>query len=298
MLVRPASSLWRIEDIVTKVNLRQADLLNDASLEALLAETRPGVVFHLAGDTAGRRWSAGLGELNSSLDSNLKGTLNLVKALHRLDLRPRFIRAGGLSEYGAAPAPFDERARELPLSAYGASQAATTMFLGALRDFLAFPVITLRLASVYGPGSRDSFFLPSLILHCIQRRQFHMTDGGQRWAFIYIDDVVDAFLKAAQSHVSQGEIINIGPAECYTLREIAGMVARKTDACNWVSAGARPAQAGDIPHLHCAISKAREILNWSPVTPLDAGLDVTIAWYRKYLDEPKLAVQEATDDTL
>ena len=201
LLVRPGSSLWRIEDILPKVRLLHGDLLDAASLDACLDEARPDVVYHLAGDTSGRHWCSNLEELDSSIGANLNGTLNLVRSLHKRKLHSRFVRAGGLAEYGSAPVPFDERDQEKPVSAYGASQAAATMFLGALKQFLAFPMITLRLASIYGPGRETGFFLPSLIVHCLESKDFNMTNGDQLWDLVYIDDAVDAFLRAAQSQI-------------------------------------------------------------------------------------------------
>lgn len=291
VLVRPGSSTWRLGDSLARVRVCVGNLLDSASLVACLRQEQPDIVFHLAADTSSRRWSPQLDELDTSIDTNLKGTLHLVKAVHALGLRPRFVRAGGLAEYGGARLPFEECDRETPLSAYGASQAATTAFLGALRYALPFPLITLRLASVYGPGRATDFFLPSLIVHCLEGRDFHMSNGDQIWDIVYVDDVVDAFLRAARRHLESGEVINIGCGRGHTLREIAEFVVRKTGTRSQIRGGAIAASAGDIPHLYCNNSRARELLGWVPTTPLDTGLDRTIDWYRQHLAEAKLAVE-------
>jgi nucleoside-diphosphate-sugar epimerase len=281
ILARPASSLWRIEDFVQKVTVWRSDVTDPASLGKCVESSRPGAVFHLAGDTSARVWTAGLGELDSSIDVNLRGTLNLLRALQKT--RPRkFIRAGGLAEYGEEHPPFDEEQRERPVSAYGASQAATTMCLSALRRQLAFHALTLRFAAVYGPGRSPDFFLPALILSLLEGRDFEMTAGDQLWDLIYVEDAVEALMKALHADTSTVDLVNIGGGCACSLREIAAAVKRKIGGPGRVLAGAIPPRAGDIQNLYCRCDRAREVLAWQPHTSLDAGLDRTIAWYREW----------------
>lgn len=282
VFARPAGDLRRIEEILPKITLWRGDLLDPDAVRQCVDALRPEIVFHLAGNTAGRRWSRNLAELDQSIATNLHGTLNLVRALHGSDLPPsRFIRAGGLAEYGDAPVPFREHQRELPVSAYGASQAATTMFMSALARQLSFPAITLRFAAVYGPGRNENFFLPSLIVRCLAGRDFEMTAGDQPWDLVYIDDAVDALLKASSTAVPAGEIINIGSGCARTLREIAELVVRKIGGPTRLHVGAISLAAGDVTELYCEIEKANSVLGWQPQIDLNTGLERTIDWYRR-----------------
>jgi len=279
VLARPSSSLWRIEDVVSKVTVWRAELADEPALTACVTGCAPEVVYHLAGDTSGRRWTEDLAELERCIGANLLGTLHLLRALRQ---RPPVcvVRAGGLSEYGDAPVPFEEEQRERPVSAYGASQAATSMFVSALSTQLCFPVITLRFAAVYGPRRDESFFLPSVVVRCLEGKDFEMTSGDQMWDMVYIDDAVDALLKAAGAGLRESQTINIGGGAWCTLREIAERVAEKTGGRSRILAGALAVQGGDIRQLYCRIDRAKDLLGWQPVTDLDTGLDRTIAWYR------------------
>ena len=289
VLVRPDSSLWRIEDVVSELTLWRGDLTDFPSLERCVAGSKPDVVFHLGGGSFGRPWGADLNEIDSIIEVNVKGTLNLLRAIHKSQLHlKRFVRTGGLLEYGDGPLPFDETQRELPASAYPASQAATTMLLNALYQQLTFPVITLRLASVYGPARSADFFLPSLVIHCLEGRDFEMTAGEQMWDLIYVDDVIDAYVKVVQADIDTGEIINIGTGEAFKLREVAEIIVGKTESEKLLKIGALPEQAGKIRHLQCRIGKAKKLLGWSPTTSLDIGLERTIAWYRTHLKQVQL----------
>jgi nucleoside-diphosphate-sugar epimerase len=283
VLVRPQSDLWRIKELAPKIIPWRGDVTDLGSVERCVTQAQPEIVFHLAGDTSGRRWSQSLSELDQSIEVNLCGTLNVLRSLHAAPKPPmRFVRAGGLAEYGNAPVPFDERQREMPASAYGASQAAATMFLSALSRQLAFPAVTLRFAAVYGPGRSEDFFLPSLIARCLEGRDFEMTGGDQPWDLVYVDDAVDALLRATEAAIEPGEVINIGSGLGPTLREIADRVVRKIGSGR-LRVGAVPIVAGDVRQLYCRNDRAAAILGWRPRVDLDTGLDRTIAWYRQRL---------------
>ena len=269
-----------------RIRIWKGDIADAASIQACVDAVRPELVFHLAGDTSGRRWAGGLSELDTSLQVNLGGTLNLIRALQALPVAPRrLIRAGGLAEYGEARAPFAEEDLPMPVSAYGASQAAATIAVHAMRRQLKFPVITLRFAAVYGPGRSEDFFLPSLIIHCLKGMEFPMTAGDQPWDLIYVDDTVDALIRASSAEVAGGEIINIGSGRRPTLREIAGLVVEKIGGAASLRIGARAPSAGDIAELYCRIDKAKSLLGWEPNVALNDGLDRTIAWYRERMGQ-------------
>jgi UDP-glucose 4-epimerase len=282
VLTRPVSNLLRIEEVLPQITLWHGDLVDAGSVKQCVDAVRPELIFHLGGHTAGRRWSQNLAELDESIAVNLHGTLNLVRALQASAQPPSgFIRAGGLAEYGDASAPFDEDQRERPISAYGASQVATTMFLSALSPQLSFPAITLRFAAVYGPGRNQDFFLPSLIVRCLEGRDFEMTAGEQPWDLVYIDDAVDALLLASSQAIAPGEVINIGSGCARTLREIAELVVRKIGGPGRLRLGAISVAAGDPRELYCRVEKAHSMLGWRPQVDLDTGLDRTIEWYRQ-----------------
>lgn len=283
VLARAQSIPWRIDDLASRLTVWRCDLTDPPSLDRCLSNIKPDLVFHLSGNTSGKTWSENLSELDLSIQVNLQGTLNLVRALHTLKLCPlRFVRGGGISEYGIAPVPFREDEREQPMSAYSASQAAATMFLGALSRHLAFPVVTIRLPSVYGPARSLDSFVPSLIAHCLESRDFDMGAGDLRWDMLYVEDAVDALLRASEANIPSGEIINLSSGTLRSLREVAEMIVRKIGSSSQLRVGSLPSR-GDIEDMYSSGEKARELLHWAPKISLDTGLDTTILWYRRHL---------------
>lgn len=286
LLVRPRNSYWRIEDVISKVTLWHGELTDIASIQRCIAGAKPTTVFHLGASTAGRRWTNDMRVVESSIDVNLKGTLNLMYALHDADLPvKRIIRTGSLLEYGSGPVPYEEGQREFPASPYTASQVATTVFLQALAlSGINLPVVNLRLGWVYGPTGPSDYFIASLIMQCLERREFNMTAGVQKRDFVYVSDVVDACIKASAAEAAIGEIINIGGGKVYRLREVGEMIVSKMATTSRLNFGDLNDRIGDAGDAYCNNAKAKKLLGWSPVTSLADGLDQTIAWYAEHGD--------------
>lgn len=281
VLVRPSRSPGRIADVLSDLSIWPGDVTDALNVQECVATISPEIVFHLAGATEGRIIDPGLTGLDRSFDTNLHGSLNVIRAAQSAGSRLRkFIRLGGLAEYGNGPTPFREEQREAPASTYAASQVAVTHLGQMLARTLNFPIVTLRPALTYGPAQSEDFFIPSCIRHCLRGVPFEMTSGEQSRDLVYIDDVVDALLKAAKSSSVSGEVINIGSGRDCRIREVAETIVRMSGANIPLRIGAKADHPADIRCLFCSPAKAERILNWRALTPLDAGLQKTISWFR------------------
>lgn len=285
LLVRPRSHFDRLADVRVSVAHTALELADKPALAACLRGVQPDVVFHLAGVTAGRGTDARLASaaalLEHSYEVNLTGTLHLLLAVAHEAPAARVIRTGGLAEYGNGPVPFREEQREAPVSPYAASQvAATHLGQSVVRQF-GLAVTTVRPALTYGPAQSDSFFIPSLILACLEGRPFDMTTGTQTRDFVYVDDVVGALVAAATAPGVAGQIVNAGSGREVRIDEVASLIVRMTGGRTALRVGAQPGRPGDLERLFCDPERARQLLGWVARTSLDAGLERTIAWYRE-----------------
>jgi nucleoside-diphosphate-sugar epimerase len=281
VLVRRALADGRLSSLEGRISAQRGDVTDLAAVRAALAESRAEVVFHLAADTGARRAELGWDGVARALRVNLDGTLTVLRAVQESSHEvAAFVRAGGLEEYGAGPIPYREGQREAPISAYSASQVAATHFCQVLQRDTAAAIITLRPALVYGPGQSDDFFIPSLIRSCLANAPFEMTSGEQGRDLLYVDDVVEAFARAASRPELRGQVVNVGAGVEYAMRDVARMIVRLTGSTAPLDVGAKPARAGDIAHLLADASLARERLGWSAHVGLEEGLQRTITWYR------------------
>jgi nucleoside-diphosphate-sugar epimerase len=210
--------------------------------------------------------------------AHFDGMLNLVECLNR-DCLKRFVQIGSSDEYGGSPSPQREDMREKPISPYSLAKVSATRFLEMLRITENFPAVTLRLFLTYGPGQDNKRFLPQIIRGCLDDRRFPVSAGTQIRDFCYVDDIVMGILKSLTADNICGEIFNLGSGQPVSIRHMIERV-QALIGKGKPEFGAIPMRTGENPALFADISKARRILGWEPVIPLDQGLLQTIDFFR------------------
>jgi nucleoside-diphosphate-sugar epimerase len=278
ILLKKKSNPFRIKDIAGDITLSYGDIRDCSDVSLCLKSVRPQIIFHLA---ALRNVKRDPELIEQMIDINLKGTINLLRGVIEENINIEcFVSTGSSEEYGDGPTPFNEDQREIPVSPYSASKVAATYFSQMLCKTMHLPVVTLRPLLTYGPYQDTDMFIPALIQHCLERKDFPMTEGDQTREFNYVDDIVDAYLLAAVSPEAAGEVINIGNGIEYRIRDVAEMIVRMTGNPIQLKIGALPKRPGETKHFFCNNEKAKRLLGWSPKTDLNEGLKKTIDWYR------------------
>lgn len=276
----------RLAPLRAQLSVWRADVTDRDALHAAFEGAAPDLVVHLAADTTVRRTDEGWAGVERSVRVNLEGTLAVVRetidARHPVSV---FLRAGGLEEYGAGETPYVETQREQPISPYSASQVAATHYCEMLQRETQTPLITLRPALVYGPAQSTDFLIPSLITSCLRGIDFDMTAGTQYRDLLYIDDLIEAFVRALTREAVRG-VINVGHGIEHAVRDVALEIVRLCGSASRLRLGARPARPADLAHLVTSTRRSSELLDWRPAVPLTNGLGRTIAWYRTQLAEP------------
>lgn len=252
---------------------------NDAvEIQRALAGVRPDIVINLAGGgiKPGERTAVNLS------DGNRRLTLNLLKGC--VETQPKlFIQAGSWSEYSAGTdrQPIAEHHPLTTKPGYGAAKtAATTEGSTAARN-LGLPFVALRLFNVYGPGEAPLRLIPFIIDHLNRHMDVPLTLGDQVRDFIFIDDVVSAFIEAAHSvTLSPGSVYNICTGEPASVRQVAEGVAkalkRPTSSLHF---GDLPSRADEPNWVVGDGRKFRSATNWSPKTILDQGIIKMVGHY-------------------
>jgi len=251
------------------------DLRDFLKVKQVVRDIEPHKVFHLA---AYVDVSRSFDIIEEMIDINVKGTINLLRALEGINY-DSFINTGSSEEYGDNPTPFREDQIPNPVSPYSASKASTTLFCRMLHKTMGLPIITLRPFPTYGPGQESKMLIPELIRSMMQGRALKMTPGEQTRDFIYIEDVIDGFIKASICSKAKGEIINIGSGREYKIKDVVKLTVRLMRASITPEMGALPYRPGEAWHFYCDNSKAKSILGWEPRVELEDGLQRTIDWH-------------------
>lgn len=276
--VRSKESAWRLQSVISKIAVYEANLLNPLELMQVIENGRPDIVFNVASSTDTRRTF-------DILDSVILGTYGVARAVLGACITggvQKLVHFGTIEEYGMGPELFLESAHEKPVSPYSLGKTMATHAVLLAGRLTALKVCVVRPASTFGPGKDFGLMLiPNLIKSGIEGREFDMNDGEQWRDFIYVDDVVRGALMAGISEKVNGEIINLGSGKRTKVREVAEVVNNamgNSIKINFGSQEYRPLD-GDA----CLNSdKAYELLRWKASTDIIDGIEKTVAWYREY----------------
>ena len=215
--------------------------------------------------------------------ANATATLSMLLAAR--DARvPRFVYAGSSSVYGDQPG---RRKREdmdpRPLSPYAVAKLTGEHYTRLFATLWGMETVTLRYFNVFGPHqdahSPYSGVMGLFITALLEgRAPVVYGDGKQSRDFTYVDNVVDANLRALEAGGLRGQAVNVAMGNAVTLnallQTLSRLVGRRARAKR-----ARP-RAGDIRHSLADISAARRLLGYRPVVDFRTGLERTVEWYR------------------
>jgi nucleoside-diphosphate-sugar epimerase len=283
VLVRSGARLDRL-GTEPAVKVWHGDITDVAAVTACFVGARPSTVFHLAGHTAARRSPTDREQGLQALQVNLHGALHMLHAAEACGAPvQRFVRIGGLEEYGAGPTPSREDQRERPRSPYSASQVAATHWCQMMQPHLAFPVVTLRPSLVFGPGQSTDFLIPALIDSLLQGRRFATTAGAQSRDLVFVDDAVGAMRAAVSADGLRGAVINVSSGGNFIIREVVSTIADMLNARDLLDIGVAPEREGDLACLTGDPSEAERLLGWRATTSLRDGLQLTIDWHKDQL---------------
>jgi UDP-glucose 4-epimerase len=232
------------------------------------------VVFHLAAQ-AGVRASWGR-SFELYTEWNVLATQRLLEAART---RPpaRFVYASSSAVYGRSELPMREESPTRPLSPYGVSKLAAEHLCGLYAAAYGVPTVSLRYFTVYGPRQRPDMAFHRFIRALRRDRPIPLFgDGRQTRDFTFVDDVVEATLRAATAALDPGEVLNVAGGGRVELREAIETLAAIVGRPARLAPGAAP--AGEMLHTYADTARASARLGWRPRTTLAEGLRAEAAW--------------------
>ncbi|MFX1392082.1 MAG: NAD-dependent epimerase/dehydratase family protein [Promethearchaeota archaeon] len=273
-------NIWRIDD-TSKCRFFNADLRNLQETKKIINKIKPEIIFHLAG------------KINTQIDQdaifqvfsmNFEVTKNLLLALNEYNY-DLFINTGTGNEYGNKKPPFKETDRVSPISPYSASKIATSYFCEMMSNVYKKPIITVRPFLIYGPKQISRSLIPSLIFSGIENKEISLTACEQTRDFIFIEDIVDAFISLAKNAkiVEKMGIFNIGSGIGTQIIEIVRFIEKKLKKTKFI-VGARDYRPGETMHHYSSIAKIINAINWRPKWTLEDGINKTIEWWQNNRD--------------
>ena len=257
-----------------------ADITDRDQLRAAVAHARPELVIHLAA------YGARSAERDAALLQavNVTGTSNLLSAV---PASVRFVMAGTCAEYGDVHGPAVETMPCQPTTAYARAKHEAVLLATGDAERSGRPVVVLRPYGPFGPGDDPNRVLPAAIAGLIEGRDVAVTAGTQVRDFSYVDDHVEAIVRAATvADLQPGAIFNIGTGIGVTVREALTRIQEIIGGPGRLQFGARAMRADDIQEMVPDVSAARNGLGFEVRTTFDEGVRRTAAFMRGELPDP------------
>ena len=254
----------------------------DPSVAEVIERSKPEVVFHLAAQIDVR-----VSVLDPSLDArvNILGSLNVIEGARRAGSRKLVFASSGGTIYGVVDPedlPVTEGHSQHPVAPYGVSKKVVTDYLYAFRELHQMEYTSLALANVYGPR-QDPHGEAGVVAIFAGRLLSGESctifgDGSQTRDYVYVDDVVDAFVRAAES--GSGLLCNIGTGiETSVTALYEAMAVNAGVATKAVLA---PARDGELQRSSLDATRAKMHLGWEPFTDLSSGTAEVLDFFRAH----------------
>ncbi|GIU85329.1 MAG: putative UDP-glucose 4-epimerase GalE1 [Acidimicrobiales bacterium] len=277
-----------LRDACAAAGGREAELVvqdvREEAVPELLRRHAPDVVFHLAAQADVRR---SLADPVLDAEVNVVGTLRVLEGARLAGCEKIVFASSGGTIYGEcdeAALPVGESHPQRPVSPYGVSKKVAVDYLDVYRRWYGLRWTALALANVYGPRQDPHGEAGVVAIFCSrmlagEKCTIYGT-GEQTRDFVYVDDVADAFVRAA----TRGEgLVNIGTGVQTSVVTLHRMLAEIVGADSTPEFA--PERPGELARSALDPGLASLALDWRPTTPLESGLRETVAWFRNRLGE-------------
>ena len=268
-----------LEEIKGDLDFVQGSLADEASLKKAIEDVE--LVFHEAAIPSVPR---SVENPRQTHIASVESTFSLLLAAREHKVK-RVVYAASSSAYGDQPTlPKVETMLPEPLSPYAVAKLVGEHYCQVFTRVYGLETVSLRYFNVFGPRQDPSSQYSGVVSRFISdllggERPVIYGDGEQSRDFTYIQNVVDANLKAAESAKGIGQVINIANGERISLNQLLDELKSLTGKPDVVADYQEP-RAGDVKHSLADITRARELLGFEPRVGLRPGLELTIDWWK------------------
>jgi UDP-glucose 4-epimerase len=286
------ANFFNIDGIADRVRVNIADVRLESTMNHLVRDRE--VIFNLAGQVS---HIDSMKDPYADLEINCRSQLSILEACRKSNPRVKVVFAGTRQVYGKPDSlPVTEAHLVRPVDVNGINKAAGENYHILYNNVFAVRACSLRLTNVYGPRQlirhNRQGFIGWFIRLALEGREIQIFgDGSQIRDFVYVDDAVDAFLRAGASDACNGHVFNVGGAEPISHRDLVSLLidVAGTGSVRYVPWPAEK-KLIDIGSFYADSSRFRSAVGWEPRVSLRNGLARTLDYYRahadQYLDDP------------
>ncbi len=256
----------------------------DPHVKDILLQEKPDAIVHLAAQISVTK---SIADPVLDAERNIRDSLQLLQSAVDAGVQKVVFASSGGAIYGdhpKRPTPLLETAQ--PLSPYGVAKQSFEWYLGHFYKEHGLQYVSLRFSNLFGPrqqvtkpmgeGNVISLFLDRILVTGEPITIFG--DGTSSRDFLYVDDAVDAILKALdQPYVG---VVNVGTGKATTVQGLYDLVTMIHGTTHPVLH--EPYRKGEVMHSIIHPGSAKKLLNWKPKVSFKTGLKRTYAWYKEH----------------
>jgi UDP-glucose 4-epimerase len=287
MMPRLGGNLFNVKEIADRIHINFSDVRDSHSMDYLVKDQ--AYIFHLAGQV---NHVDSIRNPIQDLDINCRGTLVLLESCRKVNPEVKIIFAGTRGEYGSSVTlPVAEDHPTNPKGIYAVTNLSAEKMILVYQDVHKIQGACLRITNTYGPRhqmAHDEYgVLNWFIRKAIDDEPIPVFgDGRILRDFLFVDDLVNCFLRTATSKKAYGEVFNVGTGVPINFIELAEKIVQIAGtgkvAFTEFTQERKEVEPGDY---YTNISKIKRIVGWEPETSLEEGLRTTIEFYRKYKNQ-------------
>lgn len=270
-----------LAEVFDQIQLIEGDIRDPILVERTFTKGAFEHVVHLAA-RAGVRPS--IKDPKLYFTTNIDGTFNLLDAC-RYHGVSRFTFASSSSVYGVnKKVPFAEADPiQRTISPYAATKLAGEQICSNYAHLFGIACTCLRFFTVYGPRQRPDLAISKFTRKILRGESIEQYgDGSTSRDYTYIDDIVSGIVSAMNYQKTNYEVFNLGGSATTTLSEMIKLVEAATGERAKIEQ--HPDQPGDVPRTYADVTKASQLLDYSPQTPIATGIQKYVEWYRSIND--------------
>ena len=278
-------NLFNIDGIESQVRVNIGDVRQQSTMNYLVRDRE--IIFNLAGQVS---HIDSMRDPETDLEINCRAQLTLLEACRRYNPGVKVIFAGTRQVYGRpSRLPVDETHLVRPTDINGINKVAGEYYHLVYNNVFGIRACSLRLTNVYGPRQlvkhNRQGFIGWFIRLAVEDREIQVYgDGSQLRDFVYVDDVVEAFLLAGACESVNGDVFNVGGSEPISHRDLVELLIETAGSGRVTYVDWPPEKkAIDIGSFYTDSSKFCRATGWRPKVDLREGLRRTIAFYRQHL---------------
>ena len=279
-------NLFNIMGIEDRVKINISDVRDEHSFRYLVQGQ--DFLFNLAGQTS---HLDSMQDPYTDLEINCRSQLSILEVCRKYNPQIKVVFASTRQIYGKPDClPVDEKHLLRPVDVNGINKMAGEWYHILYNNVYGIRTCALRLTNTIGPRMRvkdaRQTFLGVWVRLLIEGKPFEVWGGEQLRDFTYVDDAVDAFLMAATSNESNGQIFNLGGDCVIGLKDLADLLIQVNGGGEYII-HSYPADRKriDIGDYYADFSRIRSGLGWEPKISLRDGLSRTLAYYREHLQK-------------